>query len=181
MGVLNDDSRERLKIDLKAVAHHLALLKAMPDLEQRLCKAWDILEAERPEQVSFVTSEQDVDGCIYDGFFDSHDKRNMSVVRAARPEELGEGMGLSFHDKRLEALLPLYKARNYPKALTGEEREQWEKFREQRLIGGGQHSRMAKFFARLQELAKGELTGEKQYLLEELQLYAQSIMPTPDE
>lgn len=183
IGTIKDEAvRERLQIDLDAIKKHLALLKSMHDLEQRLCKAWDILEAERPEQVSFVANEQDVDGCIYDGFFDTHDKRNMSVVRAARPEELGEGLGLNFHDKRLDALLPLYKARNYAKALTGDERIAWEQFCYNKLMGGGQQSRMAKFFNRLQELAaKPETTDAQRYLLEELQLYAQSIMPVIDE
>jgi exodeoxyribonuclease-1 len=183
IGAIKDEQvRERLKIDLDAIKKHLAILKNMTDLEQRLCKAWDILESERPEQVSFVQSEQDVDSCIYDGFFDTHDKRNMSVVRAARPEELGEGLNLTFHDKRLAALLPLYKARNHPKAMTGEERAAWEQFRQQKLMGGGQHSRMAKFFGRLQEIAtKGDITDNQRYLLEELQLYAQSIMPVADE
>jgi exodeoxyribonuclease-1 len=153
----------------------------MDDLEQRLCRAWDIVEGKREQKVA-VNMAQDVDSCIYDGFFDSQDKRLMSVVRAARPEELGEGMNLAFGDQRLTALFPLYKARNYPAALTGEERAAWERFRQQRLMDGGQHSRMAKFFTRLQDIAAtGTLTSDEQYLLEELQLYAQSILPEPAE
>jgi exodeoxyribonuclease-1 len=101
----------------------------------------------------------------------------MSVVRAADPNELGD-LGLKFEDNRLEALLPLYKARNYPKLLTSEERTEWEKFRAQKLMSGGQHSVMAKYFARLQEVASRDgLTSHQQYLLEELKLYAESVMP----
>ncbi|HYH74912.1 MAG TPA: exodeoxyribonuclease I [Candidatus Saccharimonadales bacterium] len=177
MGVLDAASQERLQIDLPTIQKHLGILKGLKNLEQNLCKAWDILEAERPQSTTLISSEQDVDGCIYDGFFDTQDKRGMSIVRAARPQEITADM-FQFKDKRLPALLPLYKARNYPQALTTEEREHWEQFRELKLLGGGQQSRMAKFYGRLQELAaKSELTGEQRYLLEELQLYAESIMP----
>lgn len=179
MGVLDEASQERLKIDMAQVAHHLAALKAMPDFEQRLLKACDILE--KHTQTSLVSTDKDVDNCIYDGFFDNQDKQAMRVVRAAQPEELGD-LGLEFHDNRLSALLPLYKARNFPKALTSEEREEWEQFCRRKLLDGGQHSRMAQFFNRLQQIAaRDNLTAHQEYLLEELRLYAESIMPATDD
>jgi exodeoxyribonuclease-1 len=180
VGVLDDASRKRLKINMDEIKQHLATLKNMHDLEEKLCKAWKIMEDGR-EQTSLVSTEADVDTCIYQGFFDGQDKQAMRVVRAAAPEELGE-LGLHFKDQRLTALLPLYKARNYPKALTNEERAEWERFCENKLLNGGQHSRMAQFFARLQEIAtRDNLTGHQQYLLEELKLYAESIMPVSAE
>jgi exodeoxyribonuclease-1 len=104
----------------------------------------------------------------------------MSVVRAADPAELNN-LGLKFKDYRLEALLPRYKARNYPKSLTGEELEAWERFRYKRLMDGGQRSKLAQYFARLEEVAtNGELTSHQEYLIQELKLYAESIMPEPD-
>ena len=49
-------------------------------------------------------------------------------------------------------------------------------------MAGGQQSRIAKYFARLQEVAGREgLTGHQQYLLEELKLYAESIVPEPED
>jgi exodeoxyribonuclease-1 len=79
-------------------------------------------------------------------------------------------------------LLPLYKARNFPRQLTNEEREAWEQFRTHKLMDGGQHSRMAKFFARLQEIAQRDnLTDHQKYLLEEMRLYGESIMPVADD
>lgn len=176
IGVLDAATQQRLKLDMQQVKQHLVIIQKMTDLEERLCKAWEIMEGKR-EQTHLVSVEQDVDGCMYNGFFDSQDKQAMRVVRAARPEELGD-LGLSFRDQRLTAMLPLYKARNYPKLLRNEERATWETFCEQRLLGGGQHSRMAKFFARLQEIsARDDLPSHQQYLLEELRLYAESIMP----
>ncbi len=175
LGVLDEASQKRLKLDMKEIHQHEAALRRMPDLEAKLFKAWEILD--KPSQTSLVATDKDIDECMYDGFFDNGDKQAMSVVRAARPEELGE-LNLHFKDQRLSTLLPLYKARNYPKLLTGEEREAWEQFCARRLLDGGQHSKMARFFARLQELAAREhLTTHQEYLLEELKLYAESIMP----
>ena len=165
---------------MKAIQDHASKLKRMTDLEERICKAWEIIEGSR-EQTSLVNTEQDVDAGMYQGFYGDQDKQAMRVVRAARPEELSE-LDLHFKDQRLAALLPLYKARNYPKAMTAEERSTWERFCEQRLLAGGQHSRMARFFDRLQQIAARDgLTSHQQYLLEELRLYAESIMPSNSE
>lgn len=181
IGALHDEAtRLRLKIDMKVIERHLAAIKHIPDLEERICKAWEIMEANR-DQGKLINTSQDVDACMYDGFFEAQDKQAMRVVRAAAPEELGS-LDLHFKDQRLPALLPLYKARNYPKNLTDEERQAWERFRSHRLLNGGQHSAMAKFFTRLQDIAAtGGLTGHQEYLLEELRLYAESIMPEADD
>lgn len=175
LGVLDDASRERLHINMPEIKAHQALLQKDEQFAERLCAAADILDGER--QSSLFTDESDVDGRVYDGFFATEDKTAMSVVRAAEPAELGT-LNLRFRDDRLTAMLPLYKARNYPKLLTSEERETWEKFRVNRLLAGGAHSRMAKYMTRLQQAAADpNLTGHQQYLLEELKLYAESIMP----
>ncbi len=179
LGVLDEASQKRLKLDMKEIRQHAAALESMPDLEARLFKAWEIMD--KPFQTSLVATDKDVDECMYDGFLDNGDKQAMSVVRAARPEELGD-LNLRFKDQRLSALLPLYKARNYPKALSGEERVEWEKHCVRRLLDGGPQSRIARFFARLQEVAAREhLTSHQEYLLEELKLYAESIMPANSE
>lgn len=175
LGVLDPKSRERLQIDMDSIQKHAKILQSMPDLEDRLSRAAEMLD--EAMQTTFLTDNRHVDGQLYDGFFGNQDKQSMRVVRAAKPDELGD-LNMHFQDKRLEALLPLYKARNYPKSLSGEEREQWDAFCKEQLLGGGQHSRMAKFLGRLQEIAtKGNLTGHQEYLLEELKLYAESIMP----
>lgn len=175
LGVLDAGSQARLHLDIQRIHVYAQRLKADKTFVERLCKAVDILDAQQQERLLSV--EADVDGSMYDGFFEAQDKTSMSVVRAAEPEELGR-LSLTFKDHRLEALLPLYKARNYPKLLTGEERAAWEKFRANRLASGGRQSKIAKYFARLQEIAaRGDLTGHQEYLLQELQLYAESILP----
>ena len=175
MGVLDDASKARLSIDLKSIAANLKTLRSMGDFAERLCAADELLE--KKQQITLVSTDKDVDSCMYDGFYGQADKNALRVVRAAEPHELGT-LGLRFDDQRLGALLPLYKARNYPKSLTPEERETWEAFRARKLFDGGPQSKLAKYFTRLQDVAtKGGLTGHQQYLLEELKLYAESIMP----
>ncbi len=175
LGVLDSASQMRLHIDVKRVAVHHRLLREDAAFAGKICKALEILE--KKPQASLVSTEQDVDGAMYDGFFGTEDKHAMQVVRAASPEELSN-LGLRFKDHRLEAMLPLYKARNYSKSLSSEERETWEQFRAHKLLSGGQHSKIARYFARLQEVAaRGGLTGHQEYLLEELKLYAESILP----
>jgi exodeoxyribonuclease-1 len=178
LGVLDAASQERLQLNLKLIKTHEAILKKDKTFADSLCKAADILD--NLQQSRLFSEEKDVDSQLYDGFFETEDKYAMSVVRAAAPEELGN-LGLKFKDQRLEALLPLYKARNFPKQLTSEEREHWESFRTKKLLAGGKGSRLAKFLGRLQQVAAdGNLTGHQEYLLEELKLYAESIMPDLD-
>jgi exodeoxyribonuclease-1 len=179
LGVIKDKAaQERLGLTLETVAKHLDILKKhQAAFAETVSQAVANLDAEREKaQTSLVDNQLTVDERLYEKFFDSADKQAMRVVRAAKPEELSELAG-SFHDERLKSLLPLYKARNYPASLDEEERAAWDNFCAQRLFDGGPSSRLAKYFARLSELADGKLTGQQQYLLEELQLYGQSIVP----
>ncbi len=178
LSVLDDQSKARLKLDLGKIRQHHKALQAMKDFPARLRKALELLDTQR--QLEFASSEQSVDGQLYDGFFSNQDKQALRVVRAAAPDELGD-LNLHFDDPRLTALLPLYKARNFPKALDSEERAAWDAFCRHKLLSGGKQSRLAKYFARLQEVVeRGNLTGHQEYLLEELKLYGESIMPTEE-
>jgi exodeoxyribonuclease-1 len=174
LGVLDEKSAKRLKLSMKTIEENLKKLKSV-NLVPNVLEALDILD--KQQQTSFLQDELDVDARLYDNFIGDADKTNCRVVRAADANELAN-LNLEFKDDRLEALLPLYKARNFPKAMSDEERLSWEQFRQRKLLGGKQNSRLARFFNRLGELAKRtNLSAEDQYLLEELQLYGQSIVP----
>src|SRR6185312_2619148 len=121
-----------------------------------------------------------VDGRLYEGFIGDSDRAALPKVRTAAPDQLS-GFASSLHDERLKSLLPLYKARNYPKNLDADERAAWEAFCRHQLIDGGQSSGMAKYFARLQELAADAGDNERRYLLEELQLYGEAIVPSAED
>lgn len=179
LGVLDKSSQKRLNINLDLVAKNSQTLRqAGSDFALNLQKAVEILNNE--QQIRLLSSEQEVDGQLYDGFIGNADKLTMRAVRAAEPDDLASFED-SLQDARLKALLPLYKARNYPSRLSNEERGNWEAFRIKRLTDGGNASRAFRYFARLGELAeRKDLTTNQKFLLEELQLYGESIMPDPE-
>lgn len=175
LGVLDDAAKKRLKIDPNVIEANQQKLAAAPDFADHVMEAFDLCEEQR--QTEWLTNEQDVDCQLYDSFFSDNDCRLLPDIRAAKPEALN-GYADKLQDKRLQTLLPLYKARNYPTSLSSEERQEWDAFCKQRLFAGGNSSRFAKFGRRLQELAATKLTQNQQFALEELRLYAESIMPS---
>ncbi len=185
-GVVKDKAvQDRLQLDLNVVAANLKKLRSQPDFGTRVAAAYQKIDAERGflggKDSAALGDPLAVDGQLYDGFIPKPDCAEMKRVRQAEPRGLAS-FTASFQDKRLQALLPLYKARNYPAQLSDDERQSWDEFCRTRLIGGGQNSRLAKYFKRLDELARTpSLTENQRFLLEELQLSGQSIMPSPDE
>lgn len=176
LSVLDAASQVRLDLSLQVYTKNLRVLQEIQgSFVPKVVEAFRMIDKKR--QVQFGGMEQGVDTRLYDGFFDRQDVPAMREVRMATEQTIGN-LEITFQDNRLSDLLPLYKARNYPKSLSSEEREQWEQFRVASLIDGGEQSRAVRFFARLAELAaQPDMSAHKQYLLEELQLYGQSIMP----
>ncbi len=175
LGVLNADAQKRLDLPMQTIEKNYAALKhCLPTFGPKIVQAIQLLDAERSDQQQLVVDAQTVDGMLYDGFFSKQAHTEMAMVRASAPQEL-HNISVTADD-RLSALLPLYKARNYPALLTTEERLAYDEFCRQRLQAGGTSSRLAKFGARLQALATGKLTEAQQYLLQELQFYAESIV-----
>lgn len=173
LGTLDKASQKRLQLDMKEIEKNLEILHDSPEFIQEIIKADEILA--KAWQKPLIADEQAVDGMLYDGFINEEDKIKASAVRAARPQDLIKD-NFNFDDQRLNLLLPLYKARNYPQDLTPDETVQWEAFRTTRLMSGGDSSRASRYFKRLQELS-ANAKGEAAYLLEELNLYGQSILP----
>ena len=179
LGVLDAASQKRLEIDLKTIEKHRQALAGMTKFVENLLEALAIMD--KQQQTSWLAAPKDVDAQLYDGFIENADRNVERAVRAADPTELSD-FADKLHDPRLKALLPLYKARNYSDTLTPEERASWDQHCAEVLLGGGESSRLAKFFKRLGELAESPgLADEKRYLLEELQIYGQSIMPITDD
>jgi exodeoxyribonuclease-1 len=171
LGVLDEASQKRLQLDLTVIRANLKKLQAK-DFIAKVLLALEIMD--KQQQTRLLEDEQDVDSRLYDGFLNDADRIKMSVVRAAEPSELLT-LAPDFDDARLSALLPLYVARNYPMVLDAENRQLWEHFRERKLVSGGQLNAYQK---RLSELnARKGITSDQRYVLEELRLYGESIMP----
>jgi exodeoxyribonuclease-1 len=179
LGVIKDQAtQERLQLSLDTVKQNLATFRSSRrEFAKKIHQVVAKLDTERQQkQLALLENELTVDSRLYEDFINKADVPVMQSIRKATPEELDQFSG-KLKDKRLQSLLPLYKARNYPASLTPEERSAWDKFVANRLLNGGEASRLTKYFARLQELAAEKTVGEQQYLLAELQLYGESIVP----
>jgi exodeoxyribonuclease-1 len=167
-----DDGYAKLQLHKELVQNHLEKLKKADGFGDKLLEALEIMWPKR--QASLVDDIQKVDGQLYEGFVPDSDRSKLSVIRAAKVEELSN-MNLNFKDGRLKLLLPLYKARNFQTNLDDREKQQWENFRRQKLLASGQ---LERFFSRLEEIAKTPgMDDQKRYLLEKLNLYAQTVTP----
>lgn len=175
LSVLDQGSESRLQLDRQVIDKNLKKLRSAESFAKNLVAAVEIIYPKRQPQL--VIDEQLVDTQLYDSFVNGADKVKMSVVRAAGPEQLWD-LEIDFTDDRLKLLLPLYKARNFPQSLSGDELKWWEEFKTKRLLSGGEASLAARYFNRIEELKKQpRLSKEQKYLLEELDLYGQSILP----
>ncbi|MBL8159168.1 exodeoxyribonuclease I [Candidatus Saccharibacteria bacterium] len=168
MGTFDAAAQERLGLSLETIEKHkTALIKT--GLAQKLQQVFAREKAER--------GETDCDGALYDGFIGEGDKTKMRAVRAADRSNIAS-LKLDFNDNRLASLLPRYKARNYPQTLSSEEKFAWEEYRTARLQADAPG-----FLKQMQELAKQvseEQDDNKAFLLQELQLWFESIMPVDD-
>lgn len=162
---------ERLGLDLQQNAAHWQQLAAMQGVNEKLQQVFQPLP-------SAAAASQDPDLMLYSGaFFSRQDKAAFEQIRAAHPEELGE-LELAFADPRVEEMLFRYRARNWPETLTSSERERWDEFRWQKMnssvlssltLNGLQQELLA--------LSQKPLEQDELFLLQELQLYVESILP----
>jgi exodeoxyribonuclease-1 len=172
MDALDEAGLQRLQLHPELISKHFKKLQAAKGFGDRLLEAMDGLWT--PRQPQLMVDEQQVDGLLYDGFVKDDDKTKMSVVRAAEPEELSK-LADDISDERLKALLPLYKARNFPDALTGDEKQSWTGFRRQKLLGG-KAPLAEKYFSQLKELeATPGMNIAKKHLLKDLQEYGLAV------
>lgn len=167
LSVLQSDQKaqERIDIDLSVARRHLNVLQQHPDFGKRVAEALD----------RNFEKDHDHECQLYDGFIPNGDKSKMAAVRVADAKSL-KGFDPGFSDERLHHMLVRYKARNFPTSLDDSERTEWESYRTERLKRA-----LPKFAEELQKAAKEHTDGDSQYILEELQLYAQSILPIADE
>lgn len=176
LGVVDKEAWKRIGLDLKTVETNLKHLSSS-DLAPKVRDAFSINHKARQEV--FLSEESTVDAQLYDGFFNDGDKLKSVSVRNSKKQELAD-LDPGFTDTRLDSLLPLYKARNYPDILDSGERESWHRHLSNKFYGGAKPR--VESFAKDFETAKEAVAADKNklYLLEELQLYVQSILPEKD-
>jgi len=161
---------DSLDLDGERLRRNLSLLREAGDLPARIAQAFD-----QPHEGDLT----DPDEQLYaGGFISKSDRETLNGLLQQPLETLGE-QEVQFEDERLSELVFRYRARNYPDTLIGEEQEQWEEFRSQRLMKPKKGWLSLEAFAQeLQRLAADpELTPEKRHILEELHLYGESLIP----
>ena len=166
LGVLEQgDGWQKISLDLKTVQKHQNILLNHPDFAEKLRTIFENKPA--------FKKLPDPEAQLYDGFLNDRDRIRVEAVRNADERELAD-FHPEFQDERLAPLLLHYKARNFPRSLSEDDLAQWETWRAQHL-----QAQLPGFMASLQRLAP-TATDEQQFILQELQLWAESTLPASD-
>ncbi len=164
IGVLmRGDGWQKLQLSNEIVKKNLAALQAVPHFAENVRSAFE-------DREEFEKSK-DAEGQLYDGFVDGKDKLRIEKVRRLNGDELVDFQP-EFSDERLPVLLLHYKARSFPTSLSESEQQAWEQWRSARIT-----AKLPAYLVSLQKIAEKVQSGDKSFLLEELQLWAESIMP----
>ena len=162
LGVLgHGNGWNKIKLDQATVDKNLKALQAHPDFIERM-------RTENENRDDFPPAI-DSESALYDGFLDNSDKTRCAAVRRATIDELAD-FHPDFHDPRLPELLLHYKARNFEKSLSESEHKKWEEYRIARI-----KSRQNSYIKAIQDIAAQ--SDADSYILEELQLWFQSLLP----
>jgi exodeoxyribonuclease-1 len=165
LGVLNQaEGWQKVQLDIATVEKHRAILMGVPHFAENIRSVF--------EQRAEFKKSPDPEAQLYDGFVQDRDRLRIETVRNASPRELAD-FHPEFTDERLPQLLLHYKARNYPQSLSQDESIAWEKWRADHIA-----ARLPEFMKSLHKMAATEQDDNKQFILQELQLWAESIIPS---
>jgi exodeoxyribonuclease-1 len=164
VGVLAQaDGWEKVQLDLATIEKHKSVLLTAPHFAENIRSVF--------EQRAEFKKSPDPEAQLYDGFVQDRDRLRIETVRNASARELAD-FHPEFTDERLNPLLLHYKARNFPQSLSQDESRAWEMWR-----AGHINARLPQFMQSLQKMAATEQNEEKQFVLQELHLWAESIIP----
>jgi len=164
LGVLaSGDGWTKIGMTQEVITKHRHILLANPGFAETLRELFET----KPD----YKRSSDPEAQLYDGFVPDIDKLRIESVRNADERTLAD-FHPTFTDERLPGLLLHYKARNYPKSLAEEEVVLWETWRAGRISAS-----LPTFVTRLQQLSATVTDNTKQFVLQELQLWAESIVP----
>lgn len=173
MGVLTEENRQRLKIDLAEIQKNLDVLRKNPHFAENLRSAFE----RRSEVFQDKSSAEKPapEARLFEGFVSKSDDIKIEAVRNSTDRELAD-FHPDFADERLTDLLLHYKARNFPKSLSSQEKELWEEYRVENL-----QKMMPNFMKEFQEITNNQnLNSQEEYILEEIKLWLENILPETD-
>lgn len=168
VGVLQqNDGWAKISLTPEVIERHMSALLQVPHFAENIRTIYET----RPAFKKAVDPEAQ----LYDGFLNDRDRLKVETVRNAPERELADYQP-EFDDPRLAPLLLHYKARSFPHILNEDESYAWEKWRAQHIT-----AQLPQFTKSLQRMATQPLSSEQQFTLQELQLWAESVMPADSE
>ncbi|MBI3889157.1 exodeoxyribonuclease I [Candidatus Saccharibacteria bacterium] len=164
VGVLEQsDGWNAISLSKEQIEKHKRILLSAPHFAENVRSAIE----SRPE----FPKAKDPEAQLYDGFVADKDKMRIEAVRNATERELSD-FHPEFGDERLAPLLLHYKARNFPRTLSSNESIEWERWRTVHIS-----AQLPAFMKSLEALSKTVSDEQKQFVLQELQLWLESIAP----
>ncbi|MEP7204624.1 MAG: exodeoxyribonuclease I [Candidatus Saccharibacteria bacterium] len=165
LGVLaQSDGWNNISLTKDVIVKHRNILLTAPGFAENIRTLFE----NKPEYKKSLNPEDQ----LYDGFVPDVDKIRIETVRRASERELAD-YHPNFNDERLDPLLLHYKARNFPGSLAEDETLAWEKWRAAKITAS-----LPSFSKSLHHLSATIHDQEKQFVLQELQLWAESILPS---
>jgi exodeoxyribonuclease-1 len=163
LGVLEQgDGWHSIGLTQEQITKHKTILLSAPGFAENIRTLFE----NKPDYKKLPDPEAQ----LYDSFVPDIDKLRIESVRNATPRELVD-YNPQFSDERLPELLLHYKARNFPSTLAEDESIAWEKWR------AGKITAALPLFTKSLTRLSTTSDESKQFLLQELQLWAESILP----
>jgi exodeoxyribonuclease-1 len=164
LGVLSQgDGWKKISLNEDTITKHKTILLSHPEFAENIRSIFE----NREEFKKSINPEAQ----LYDSFVSDIDKVRVEAVRNANERQLAD-FHPNFVDERLPELLLHYKARNFPNSLAEDEAAAWENWRSQKIAKD-----LPSFMKSLQKLAKITSDESKLFILQELQLWAESVAP----
>lgn len=154
---------EKIGLTLSEIEKHKKILLSRPDFSEKIRTLFE----NSPAFKKNINPEAQ----LYDSFLPDKDRSLLYMIQNANANKLAD-LQPNFIDERLPELLLHYKARNYPTSLSEEESIKWEEWRATHI-----NSQLPNFIKSMQKLSSGNLPEDKSFMLEELKLWAESIIP----
>jgi exodeoxyribonuclease-1 len=165
LGVLGQgDGWANISLDEATIVKNRNKLLSVPAFAENLRSLFE----KKPD----YKKSTDPEAQLYDSFVPDIDKIRIESVRNANERDLAD-FHPNFVDERLSPLLLHYKARNFPKTLAEDESIAWEKWRSAKISAD-----LPAFMKSLSGLIATTKDNDKQFMLQELQLWAESVLPS---
>ncbi len=180
ISVIDDEAYARLMLDHQTMVTNLEKTKKhIKEIGNKLAQVFNTEKEKSTKSSSKLGGRAIIatpDSMLYEGFIDNQDRDVSNQVTELDKNSIATFLP-KFRDERLKKLWILYKARNFNDQLTADERDTYEKYRAQNILGPKAFYPLEKFLEDLKKLAE-TVDASKIHLLEDLQLWAEAIYPS---